>query len=114
MESAGIRVDQTVTRPHDFRGSDPRLEPSQAWLTPTREPGAVAKLRDRDERGEQVTTFDVVAVHVRHGGAPPSQLSAEHIRVDDNRRTAGGHASAIAARNAASSSSVRSSITMSS
>lgn len=109
-----VRVDQSVTSPHDLSGSDARLESSEACVAPRRELRAIAKFRDGDEGDEQVMALDVLPVHTSDRSAPSGQLSPEHVRVDDNRGTTGGHASAMAARNASSSSSVKSSITMSS
>jgi hypothetical protein len=83
-------------------------------LAPPREPGAVALLRHGDERDEEFLALDVAPVGICDSRTSSSELGTEDIRVDDDCRSPGGHASAMALRKASSSSSVRPSMIISS
>ena len=106
-------IDLLFVRPDEVDAENER----GATNSPTSANGSLrgpATARGCWRRDEEFLALDVAPVGICESPPSSGDVGAEDTRVDDDSRSAGGHASAMALRKAASSSSVRPSIIISS
>jgi len=112
----GVHLDEFGAGPHDPGPSKSLLQPSKPWCTPPSMTSTEANFCSGDERHDERAPFEQRPVGIGQANASTHEFRREHAGVHHHSAPGRqfGHASAMAARKDASSSSVNPSITMSS